>query len=258
MVANSSLKELKSASQTKSRGSDESISSFLRENPSRVLIVDFLNVMIGGAFGTHDIFELCEALITLYPMTPMIIVTKKVADWPSVDSSIAEDVTAANPNILIIICDARGSTSKVPISDTCFPRDAHGEYHKTNPPPLAQADDHMITLLTLSISSVGCGPMILSDDRYRNSGSVFKTIPSYEYTSYKSGIASAHWMDTKQTFNWIVSLGLEIAAHRLKCKHALFWRCKNCRRKDTCTCIWCGVCTECNINLLTSFHSCRT
>lgn len=222
---------------------NDPITKFLRENPGRVLIVDFLNIMIGGAFGARDLSELCKTLEAMYPTVPIIIVTKKVAHWPNVDSFAAEEITLINSNILILVCDARDSKKKIST------KRGNEKDH-----PLAQADDHLIALLTIAISAAGCAPMILSEDKYRNSAEVFKTIPRYEYTAYKSGIASTHWIESEHCSEWILQIALDTVEHRIKCGYILAGRCKNCSSKGQLTCVWCGICIVCTMELLASTY----
>jgi hypothetical protein len=220
---------------------DEAIVGFLRDNPSRILIVDFLNIMIGGIFGARDLADLCKKLEPYYPAVPMVIVTKKVTSWPNIDADTAEMVTKKYSNVLILVCDAQGAKKKQ------SPKTHSAKYIS-----LAQADDHLISLLALVISSAGCGPMILSEDKFRDSCDVFKMISRYEYTAYRGGSTSSNWIEPGHMSEWIYATTLAVFDARIKCGYILAGRCKNCKKRGKLTCVLCGVCITCNIDLVSS------
>lgn len=232
---------------------DNSIIDFLHRNPCRVLIVDFLNVMIGGDFNARNVTELCDVLKVRYSGTPLIIVTKKVAFWPNIDADTAKRITKSNPNILILICDTRDVKKQV--SETDLTVDASLRKDVVFDLSLAEADDNLIALLELAMRSAsfahfaGCGPKILTRDKYRNKVHVFETIPRYGYTTYHLGTDTDQYIDPELKLNWVFNIASNTAATRQKCCYTRKpRRCQDCNISGA-TCPECKICWNCNMEL---------
>jgi hypothetical protein len=201
----------------------------------RVVVVDYLNVMIGGMFRARDAVDLCAILSGIYTGMPIIIVTKHIGRWKNDNADNLIALSVLYPNVMYVVCLPVCSKIRRPVR-ICINL-------------LAEADDHLIAMLTLSISACGCAPIVLSRDQYRNSAKVFNGIPSYKYATYCGGTCVTEGMRAGRGNEWIARHSAQFAEWTIKCSCAHTGKCLNCAGRKNAVCNLCHVCTDCNSNM---------
>ncbi len=196
-----------------------------RARGRRLAIVDYLNMRALSRGDIRYMADLCARL----PDRPIIVVTKK-EDYNGDDYAA---LTATRPNILVIVCGDRPQLK--------VERPACRDDYR------ASADDHMIALLVVVLTTVGCAPIIFSADRFRDSGAVFANIPEYVCMMYANGMNETQTIASGRA--WIDAHIIALAPHTGQCALMAGRRpCSLCLRIGR-ACPFCGVCFKCRLRL---------
>jgi hypothetical protein len=204
------------------------ISAFVQRQTRRITLVDFLNVKLSSNRAYPTMHSFCEHMADHRPGEPLIIVSKKM--YSDLDDYSA--ITSKWPNVLVIICGSEPRSKNHSIAKPC----AREDY-------LAEADDHIIVLLTIAITTTGCAPVIMSNDRYRNALSLANAIPVYQYTTYHKGECHADVMTSGAA--WIRAHIQRFIGETAQCPERTDHRdCSLCK-KNILVCPLCFICATC-------------
>ncbi len=212
------------------------IVEFILRHPTQPVIIDYLNVMISDTFSAKTVNDLVAAVSQVHVNKPIIIVTKTTQGWPALSTSEARLLTKTRPDVLVIECHTHGARK----ADL-------GPYRA-----LVEADDHMVSKLDLALRSAGCGPVVLSHDRYRNKVDITRNMVDYEYTVVSMGEARVHVLEARSQLLWIREIITRIRPVVSRCfRVPSTSRCDVCRINVGKLCRWCGTCGRCARKLAT-------
>lgn len=214
---------------------------FITNAVGRIVIVDTLSICAGGvlpALKYHAcLSDMLEHLVVKYPeKTSFIAVSKKQFN----DKNDYVELSKRWPNVMIIICGKR----------PCI-KSKHGKRRRKVRNVyelLAEADDHMVGLLTRAITIAGCAPHVMSFDKYRNSKDVMDNIPSYTYYVYINGVCTEHVM--KSTETWLETMFPKLVGNTKKCTSMNMRPCSTCLKNIYPSCDICSVCMYCRIRFV--------
>lgn len=180
--------------------------------------------------------DMIKSVMFQYPQkTTFVIVSKKQCNDEIDYATLSRNL----PNVMIIIC------GKVP----CVKSKQSKRGRKMRPMDmLAEADDHMLGLITRAITITGCAPDVLSYDKYRNSKDVMDNIPSYTYYTYNGGRRGEHKMESSE--QWLKKAIPKLIGKITRCTTMSKQPCSACRKNTYPSCDVCGVCMYCRIRFV--------
>lgn len=204
----------------------------------RIVIIDALSVCIGNCASeigrSADIGAMIERVIPQYkPNASFIVVSKQQYN----DNNDYIALSKQRSNLMIIIC---GKSPCVKSNRAKHQQRVTNVYDM-----LAEADDHMIGLLTRVITFAGCAPHVMSHDKYRNNRDIMNRIPSYVYYTYINGVRIEHKMQSTEA--WMEIMFPKLVGNVNKCTDMVMNSCSICLKCIYPACVTCSVCMYCRI-----------
>ena len=218
------------------------ITGFLHKRTQSLYVVDTLSCSIGnGRSRSIDMLQLIEEMNEAHPKASFIFVSKAQHD----DTVDYESLSAEWPNVLIIICN-----------DKPYIRDKQMKNKQPEDIPpemwLSSADDHMVITLYKATVISGCGAIVKSNDKYRDSANIMKYMPAYTYRTYYRGcIETNEIKSSEEMFNMLVPNIID----KTKCQYRDVRSCASCLKTMYRTCDTCNICQECRVKFLLKTRS---